>query len=121
MYGVIRLLHEFHVSNREPIRENDPLDRQSRYTGKKFMTWNTAKRMPKGSHGKPKRFRQVGLNTRIDAKTEDNSFPICDRFLKKKGNCFHIQKNDSKKGRAAPPSLIQQGIISAVRRNSKKI
>ncbi|MGE5284444.1 MAG: hypothetical protein ACM3OG_05680 [Actinomycetota bacterium] len=31
--GVIGAPHCRHVSSREPIRENDPLDRQSRYTG----------------------------------------------------------------------------------------
>src|SRR5659263_39764 len=69
------------------------------------MTWNYAIRMPKGCCGKYKRFQRVGLCMCMDAKTDDNFSLICDRFLRQKGNNFHIQGNDSKKGGVCGPAL----------------
>jgi len=43
MCGYIWVFHCWEGSSREPIRENDPLDRQSLYTGTKFMTVSKAK------------------------------------------------------------------------------
>lgn len=40
----------------------------------------------------------------MDAKTDDNFSLICDRFLRQKGNNFHIQGNDSKKGGVCGPA-----------------
>ena len=60
MCGYIWVFHCWQGSSREPIRENDPLDRQSLYTGTKFMHIYKAKGMPKACCGKSFQFQWVG-------------------------------------------------------------
>ncbi|MBP1598539.1 MAG: hypothetical protein H6Q05_3916, partial [Acidobacteria bacterium] len=60
MCGYIWVFHCREGSSREPIRENDPLDRQSLYTGTKFMPVSKAKEMPRGCCGISFRFQWVG-------------------------------------------------------------
>ena len=60
MCGYTWVFHCREGSSREPIRENDPLDRQSLYTGTKYMTVSKARGMPKGCCGKSFLFQWVG-------------------------------------------------------------
>ncbi len=83
MCGYIWVFHCWQGSSREPIRENDPLDRQSLYTGTKFMPVYKAKGMPKGCCGKSFRFQWVGYdNFRLSNPTA--IFPLIAAVLSSK-------------------------------------